>query len=258
LIPIEVLDRTPSTMDEARERVRDGRFCCSGEAFSCSCVMALEQTSGRGQRGRQWFARRGQSLSATYMVRCSPLTDPARSQNIGLIAGVALAEVMARRSPGIDVGLKWPNDLLLNGKKAGGILVEMVTSPDADRVALIGMGVNVAVSEFPDDLTGAATSMIREGVPLERLPDLKALTGEIGESLAAHITTSCTDPTDCIRLWRRFDATTGRQFESTMDGVTVTGVAEGIDDHGALVLRLDDGTHIPVTSATSLREIPVR
>jgi len=220
--------------------------------------MALEQTRGRGQRGRQWFARNGESLSATYMVYSSRLTDPVRSQNIGLLAGVSLAEVVARRCPEVSVGLKWPNDLMLNSRKAGGILVEMVASPVGDRVALIGVGVNVAVREFPDDLADAATSMTLEGIAADRLPNLRTLAEEIGAELATQVEASHVDTAACIRRWRQFDATTGRRFETRVGDSTVSGVAEGIDDTGALLLRMDGGSLQPVTSATSLRELHAR
>ena len=145
-----------------------------------------------------------------------------------------------------------------SGKKAAGILVEMVTSPDGERIALIGVGVNVSVSEFPDDLADVATSAMREGAVVESLTDLRVLADEIGIALVFHMRASLVDPAASIRSWRRFDGTSGRRFESATGAAIESGVAEGIDDDGALLLRLDSGALLAVTSATSLREIVVR
>src|SRR5690242_8590014 len=88
---IELIDSTPSTMDAARERILDGRVSLGAAGLACACVAAREQTAGRGQRGRTWVARRGESLCATYMLRYAPLTDPESARPLGLIVGVAVA-----------------------------------------------------------------------------------------------------------------------------------------------------------------------
>ena len=254
-VPIEVLESTPSTMDEARERVISGRARFTESTIACACVMAREQTAGRGQRGRIWFAARDESLCATYILRCPGVTHPAAAGSLAILAGVAAADVLAHLKVPSAVGLKWPNDILLNGRKAGGILVELMRSPQGIWIALVGVGLNVSVSEFPPHLAASATSLLIEGADPAGLLDLEALARDIGVSLSAWAWRCRTGPKTAIQSWRRFDATTGRRYETEWNGAPATGTARGIDDVGALLLRLADGTSIAVTSATSLREI---
>lgn len=256
-VPIDVVESSPSTMDEARARVLSGRFRLDSPLVSCAGVMAREQTSGRGQRGRTWYAARDESLCATFMVCCPGVTHPAGSGHLGLLAGVAVASALVLRD--VDhriVGLKWPNDVMLNGRKAGGILVEMMRSPTGEWVALVGVGLNVSVSAFPEGLASSATSLLLEGVDAFDLRDLKSLAEDIGSALASWALERRTTPESVVRTWRRyFDATTGRRYETLLRGLPRTGTAEGIDDEGALLLRVEDGESIAVTSATSIREI---
>ena len=156
------------------------------------------------------YAPAGESLIATYMLHCHPVTLPARSSYLGLLAGIAVAGALGTYRLGPAIGLKWPNDLLLNGKKAGEVAA---------------------------------------------LPDMISLARDFGASLAAHALQSRTSTSSVISTWRRMDATSGRRYETTWNGATVTGTAEGIDDDGALLLRLDSGTQMAVISASSLCEI---
>jgi BirA family biotin operon repressor/biotin-[acetyl-CoA-carboxylase] ligase len=257
-------------MDLARERVMSGEFEFGAQSVTCACVIAWEQTAGRGQRGRSWYAAPDESLCATYMLHCPGVTGPAAAASFGLLAGVAVVDALLsyetvamdsissahfdRHATTPIVGLKWPNDILLNGKKAGGVLVEMMKSPRGSWIALVGVGLNVAVREFPSDLASSATSLLLEGVDGGAMPALKQLARDIGGSLVSWSSRCVTDPRAVILLWRRLDASAGRRYETEWNGVKATGTAEGIDDEGALLLRLDDGTRIPVTSASSLRE----
>ena len=252
----ELLETTPSTMDAARANVVSGRVTFDAEGAPSSWgVLTEEQTAGRGQRGRVWHAVRGESLCATYYIR-HRFTLPEEAGRIPLMAGVAVASQVRRHLNDGRVGLKWPNDILIGGRKAGGILVEMVRAPDGQWVALVGIGVNVLVSEFPEELRGFATSLALETSAPDALPSPGELALVIGGALW-----SCAanhDPVSFaawISQWRDMDATTGRRFATAWEGVAVTGTAEGINDQGALLLRLEDGTLATVTSASSLREI---
>jgi BirA family biotin operon repressor/biotin-[acetyl-CoA-carboxylase] ligase len=258
-IAIEILDSAPSTMDAARARVLAGGFAPGAVTPTCSCVVALEQTAGRGQRGRSWYAERGCSLCATYMLHCPPVTDPATSGCLGLLAGVAAADAIQRYGLGHKIGLKWPNDVQLNGKKAGGILIELVRSPAGPWVALVGIGLNLSIAQFPDDLAASATSLLSQGVDAGAIPDVERAARDVGGSLAGWAKRGRSGAAGVIERWRELDATRGRRFQADWNGATGVGTAEGIDDEGALLLRLDNGAVIAVTSASSLREaIPAR
>src|SRR5436305_571625 len=105
-VDLIILESTGSTMDAARERVASGRFRPSQDLVSCACVMAHEQTAGRGQRGRRWFTPRGESLCATYVLHSPELTAPARSGWLALIAGVAAREALLPHVGAAAMGLK--------------------------------------------------------------------------------------------------------------------------------------------------------
>ncbi|HLK59116.1 MAG TPA: biotin--[acetyl-CoA-carboxylase] ligase [Chthonomonadaceae bacterium] len=252
-ISLRILERVGSTMDVARQEVRRGRvaFDCQGRSHYAG-VMAREQTAGRGQRGRAWFAPYNEALCITYFVRHG-LADPPHAASLALLVGVAVADTLcAHLTPPSDIGLKWPNDILLNGKKLGGILIEMVRAPDNGWVALVGVGLNLAVRAFPPELAATATSLALEGRPA---PSPEAVAAQIAQALPplAALTQLHGLPALLAR-WRAYDRTPGRRYTTEQDGHSMEGIAVGIDDTGALLLRLLDGTVLPVTSASSLRE----
>ena len=179
---ILVLDSATSTMDVAKEMLKLDQVTITGASRTePGGVMVLDQTQGRGQRGRTWYSAPGESLCITYFL---PLSDEAfrEAGKIALLAGAAVAnalDAMFPRSTGgsagtegagdIDpnasrFGLKWPNDLVMSGKKLGGILVEVVPHANKSMIALIGVGMNVGVQRFPPDLEATCTSLNIEGL----------------------------------------------------------------------------------------------
>jgi BirA family biotin operon repressor/biotin-[acetyl-CoA-carboxylase] ligase len=253
-LAIEVLESVTSTMDVARENILSGRITFDAEGLpSMQGVLAYEQTAGRGQRGRSWYAPKGESLCVTYYVR-HKFDLPEQAGRIALVTGVLLAHrLQGETIPGIS--LKWPNDILREGRKAGGVLVEMVKAPDGEWAALVGIGLNIFVREFPPELEPAATSLFAGTLATGSSTFLNLLAQELGEDLQTHASRH-NEPAfqNIIMQWRAFDGTTGRIYETEWNGETVTGAAEGIDDAGALRLRLESGERIAVTSASSLRE----
>jgi BirA family biotin operon repressor/biotin-[acetyl-CoA-carboxylase] ligase len=271
LMTLQILESVPSTMDAARENILLGRvsFDRSGQPDPVG-VLARVQTAGRGQRGNAWFASPGESLSATYYFRWDR-TDPQYAAEIAFLAGVAVVEALRfpggllpqtadERNPDVGpqqepaFGLKWPNDILLQGKKLGGILIEMVRAPDHRWVALIGTGINLTVRDFPPELVSLATSLQREGLASPRIEDLA---NRIAVSLCAWADIRDRSGFKAIlAAWRRYDQTPGRRYQANWEGRLLQGIAEGVNDSGALKLRLESGSILAVTSASSLRELP--
>ncbi len=251
---LEVLESVPSTMEVTRRRVQAGEVTFANFLPTpYSGALAREQTAGRGQRGRVWSSRRGASLCATFYFRHG-LDLPAQFGAVSLLAGVALAEMLTAQFPAssADIGLKWPNDLLLNGKKAGGILIETAQTPQGETVALVGIGINVGEGAFPPELAHTATTLASAGIPAV---DVVWLGEQIAASLAAQA--ECFRQQglpDLLTRWRSFDRTPGRRFETEYGETTIIGVAAGIDDTGQLLLRLSGGSLLAVRTASSLRE----
>jgi BirA family biotin operon repressor/biotin-[acetyl-CoA-carboxylase] ligase len=165
-----------------------------------SVVVAAHQTAGRGRLDRRWDAPPGTALLASFVLPASPL--------LSLAAGVAAA-----RACGDGVQLKWPNDLLLDGRKLGGILVE-VLGPKA----AVGIGINL--SWAPPE--GAALGQERE-------PLLERLRAEL-----AHWTVA--SPPDVLAAWRELSDTLGRDVSVRVAGEVIEGLAEDVDADGALLV----------------------
>jgi BirA family transcriptional regulator, biotin operon repressor / biotin---[acetyl-CoA-carboxylase] ligase len=122
-------------------------------------VLAEEQTQGRGRAGRTWHSERGTGLYFTVLLR--PKLAPAQAPILTMLAGLS-AQAAIQAQTGLVPELKWPNDLLLNGKKLGGILTEMHAEPSAVRFVIVGIGINVNQEKFPVDLAPIATSLRKE------------------------------------------------------------------------------------------------
>ncbi len=123
-------------------------------AASGTVIIAEEQTAGRGRRGRQWFASPGDSLTFSLLWRFAPATSPA---GLSLAIGVAVARAIAKAGRS-GVALKWPNDILMDGRKLGGILVELL--PGAPHAAVIGIGLNLRLpAGMPEDVLAASAAL---------------------------------------------------------------------------------------------------
>ncbi len=207
-------------------------------------VIADEQTAGKGRLGRKWLAPRSTSLLMSLLFRPDPSgrasgrsLPPSQAPRLTMICSLAIAEAIEGLT-GLSAGLKWPNDIFIRGKKAGGILTESGTTGGRLDYVVVGMGLNVnlAVSALPE-LRGMATSLSQElGREVSRLELLwKTLEG---------IETRY----DSLRRrgspheeWAARLINLGRQVQVTTPQGVLVGWAEGVDADGALILRTPDG-----------------
>ena len=200
---------TTSTNDRARQLAIAG-------APHGTVVTASHQSAGRGRQGRTWSAPPGHALLMTVIIR-----DPPRL--LPLVGAVAIAEAL-----GPDVGIKWPNDLHLDGRKVCGILAE---GRPAEGWAVLGAGVNVAVrlDDLPPELHATAATLGRSPADVEPLLAviLTRFTHWLGQPVP-----------DLLDAWRARDVLRGREI-TWAEG---RGVAEGVDDAGELLVRREDGT----------------
>ncbi|MDX1531042.1 MAG: biotin--[acetyl-CoA-carboxylase] ligase, partial [Rhodothermales bacterium] len=157
----------PSTNAEALTWAADG-------AAEGALVVAEAQTAGRGRLGRTWEAAPGRNLLVSLVLR--PALPPERLGLVPLAAGLAVAEAVEAAVPPLCPRLKWPNDLLLGGRKACGVLLEGRTGGRAPSAVALGIGLNVNQTAFPDALAERATSLhLEAGRPVERAALLAAL-----------------------------------------------------------------------------------
>ena len=144
---------TGSTNDVACQFAEEG-------AEEGTLVLAEEQTQGRGRLGRSWLSERGAGIYASILLR--PVLKPRDAAVLTLVAAVAGSEAI-EQACGLRADIKWPNDLLLSGRKCCGILSEMQTERDDIRYVIVGIGINVNHSVFPEELGQRATSLRIEG-----------------------------------------------------------------------------------------------
>jgi BirA family transcriptional regulator, biotin operon repressor / biotin---[acetyl-CoA-carboxylase] ligase len=216
------LGRVDSTQTVAFALAADG-------AADRTVVVAQAQTAGRGRHGRLWLDEPGASLLTSIILR--PRLEPARLPTLSLAAGVAVVEALERVT-GLKPRLKWPNDVLVDGRKLAGILLESRIGPSP--LVVLGIGVNLAQRVFPADLAERATSV---RLAAGRRVDADALLTALLESLDAWRTRLETEGWAPIReRWRALTETLGRRV--SIDGVE--GVAVDVDEDGALIVAEGD------------------
>jgi BirA family biotin operon repressor/biotin-[acetyl-CoA-carboxylase] ligase len=198
-------------------------------------VLADSQAAGRGRRGRAWVDEPGASLLASIVLR--PRLDPARLPGLSLAAGVAVAEALTRAA-GLRPRLKWPNDVLVDGRKIGGVLLESRLSlggEDARPTAILGIGINLSQRMFAADLAQRATSV---WLATGRLVDREVLLAALLDALAEWRRRLEYRGFAPVReRWRALADTLGRTV--TVEGVH--GVAVDIDMDGALLVLDAEG-----------------
>lgn len=210
------------------------------EAPEGAVVLTEYQTAGRGRHGRPWNADKGQNLLFSVVLR--PQLAPDRLSLIPVAAGVAVAETIEAFVSPHRAAIEWPNDVLLEGRKTCGILLESsLPSPSTDSVAVLGVGLNVNQTDFPDALTDTATSLrLTTGRPVPRA----ALLARLLEALEHRYDAVQHDGADAVRtafeerLACLHEQTTLRVPETDQ---TLSGIVEGITDTGALRLRTANG-----------------
>ncbi len=227
-------DSVGSTMIEAARAAQSGDV---GDVWFC----ALEQTAGRGRRGRPWETIHG-NLAASLLV--VPECDPAVSATLGFVAGVALHNALEALAPAAGIALKWPNDVLAGGSKLSGMLLEAQKRPDGSMAVVIGIGVNVVAA--PSDLPYPATSLAGLGVDADAPRVFAALSDAWvdayeawngGRGIAA-----------ILDQWRPAAAGIGGEVAVNRDGDVVRGIFETIDETGRLIVRANDSSRIAITA----------
>lgn len=211
-------------------------------------VVGREQTAGRGRYGREWFSPSGLGLYLTLLLRPDMPLDNV--WQFGFVASLAAAEAVSDVSR-LPARVKWPNDVLLNGKKLCGILVEAQQSAVGSQLCVvIGIGVNVLPSDFPPEFVERASSIAFEA---KRPVSIE----ETENALLARLDSRCEElrsrGSDAIlESWRRLDSTRGQDVTvRTPDGI-IEGTAVDVDSDGSLMLKLADGSVVCVRAGDAV------
>lgn len=223
------LDEVDSTNTEAERQLAAG-------AAVPLVILARSQTQGRGRRGRPWHSPANGSLYATFVFR--PELDPARMQDFTLWMGLNVCELVANFCK-LKPGLKWPNDLHIDGRKAGGMLTEARIDADQIRDLVFGLGLNLngATADWPRELQRTATSLAAAtGAPVDINRFAAALIGRVLTAYEQFV--AQTHREKFAELWARFDVLRGQPVTVVQGLRTISGIATGIDDEGSLVVKL--------------------
>lgn len=225
------MDTTESTNLEARRLAQQG-------AEEGTVVVTEEQAAGRGRLSRGWYSPFGKGLWFSLILR--PDFAPVEAPKCTLMAAVALTKAFHKMGL-TDAGIKWPNDILVNGRKLVGILTEMSGSMEEISYIVMGIGVNVKTKqeELPEELKLIATSLTMEGIDIERTEAFKIILESL-EHQYYEVLDSGFEET--LNEWRQLSVTLGEEIEVRAPGNTYEGVATDIDEDGNLLVRIPDGT----------------
>jgi len=237
---IRLLDVVGSTQDELRRLAEEG-------APEGTVVLAEQQTSGRGRLGRSWVSPPGKGIWMSLLLR-PPVPLPLTPQ-LTLLAAVALSRAISKTVPGLAIGIKWPNDLLVGGKKISGILLESAAEDERLKYIVVGLGisVNLDAEDYPESMLEKVVSLKmasgavvdRAGLAAAILEEFEQLYGLYLEQGFAPIRT----------LWEARSVTLGRETTLFTPQGEVTGVPRELNDMGGLLVELPDGGVRTVYSA---------
>jgi BirA family biotin operon repressor/biotin-[acetyl-CoA-carboxylase] ligase len=237
-------DSVSSTNDVARELAASG-------APEGLCVIAREQTAGRGRQGRLWSSPPGEGLYLSLVLR--PQIKAADSAIVTLAAAVGVAETF-KLDFEVPADIKWPNDVLVSGRKICGILVESAIQNDQLQYAVMGIGVNIAQTFFPDAIGISATSLLLE---TRRRIAPEAFAQPMLERLEKWYTIVSVHPEKVIERWEELSSyARGRRVGIESPEGAIEGITRGLTSRGALKLKMDNGELREVVSGeVTLRAI---
>ena len=227
---LQVYDVTDSTNVRARQQAEEG-------APEGHLVVADMQSAGRGSRGRSWDSPRGTGIFMSLILR--PQVLPQQAAMVTLTAAYSIVSVL-REDYGIRAGIKWPNDVVLNRKKVVGILTEMRAETDMIHYIVTGIGINVNMKRFPEELSDKATSLwIETGKRYSRAQMAARILNRLEPVYEMYVRTG--DLSFLQDSYNEMLINRGQEVRVIGRGTEFSGIAEGIGPDGGLRIRREDG-----------------
>jgi BirA family biotin operon repressor/biotin-[acetyl-CoA-carboxylase] ligase len=226
---IHLLTETASTNTLAMELASKG-------AAEGTVIIAETQTGGKGRLGRKWISPKG-NLYLSVVLR--PGIPTHKAPLITLMGAVATASAI-RMKCHLQAVIKWPNDILISGKKVSGLLTEMSAEPDRIKHIALGIGVdvNMALDELPPDIRSHTTTL---AVEADHKIDRISLLQQILRDLEHWYQIFLKNDAAVLKEWESLNMTIGNRVAVSGLGETFEGIAQGIDNEGRLIVRMDDG-----------------
>ncbi|MFK2824191.1 biotin--[acetyl-CoA-carboxylase] ligase [Bacillus sp. B190/17] len=231
------LETTDSTQKEAHRLAQ--------EAFKeGTVVIAEEQTAGRGRMAREWYSPKYTGIWMSIILK--PSLPPYKAPQFTLITAVAIIEAIMETT-GLHPEIKWPNDILLNGKKVTGILTELQADADQIHSIIIGIGMNANQKEFPDELKEIATSLaIEKGEVVSRSQLVQVILKNLEMYYDVYMKEGFTN---IKKRWEKYALSIGKQITARTVTGAIRGKALGITEEGVLKLLDEEGTIHDIYSA---------
>ena len=225
--PFRTYDNIDSTNEEAR------RLLSTGVNYHGTALLAATQTNGKGQYGRTWHAESGCHLALTIIIQ--PTDRPAlQLPQISMKMSLAVIRALHRAVPGLDAKIKWPNDIYVNAKKLGGILIENSLNATNVQYCIIGIGLNINEQSFPDDLPGAVSLFNISG----KKHDVK----QIAQQLYKEVMRTWNEPAE---NWKtEYDMFLYGKDENNsflLGDTEIVAMVKGVDNEGRIILEKQNG-----------------
>jgi BirA family biotin operon repressor/biotin-[acetyl-CoA-carboxylase] ligase len=214
-------------------------------------IVTGRQTAGRGRLGRSWMSPPKLGIYLSVILR--PTVAPAQAPGLSLVAALSVAEAI-RHYPGLSAMIKWPNDVLVNGKKVAGVLTELSAELDRINFVVIGIGINVnhEPKDFPSELADRATSLqIEQGRPVNRVRLVQEVLLQLEKRYLQFLKSGLKDQLKAIK---DYSSILARQISIRHDNKTLVGTAIDIDVDGALVVSVGRRTLKLLSGEISLTE----
>ncbi|MFW5882865.1 MAG: biotin--[acetyl-CoA-carboxylase] ligase [Verrucomicrobiota bacterium] len=244
-VPVEFSEHLDSTNSEAERQLANGR----PTPFA---VVANQQSRGRGRMGRKWESDSHRNIYLSVAFRPNLSLD--RMRLFSLWVGVRICKFLHER--GLDSKLKWPNDILVNGRKLAGMLTEARVDTDIMRDLIFGIGLNVnsGSQDVPRELRTTATSIAQE---IGEVESINLLTAELIEliTVAYRESRGNSIAEELQELWPRYDGLAGLHVDGRSGNLQVSGIASGITADGALIVESESGErHLLLSGDATLRK----
>ena len=224
------LDHVDSTNNRVKQLADQG-------APEGTMVVAVEQSAGKGRRGRSWVSLEGTGVWMSFLLR--PDFMPEHASALTLVAALSVIDGICQTT-GIEGKIKWPNDIVIEGKKVCGILTEMSTEVESIHYIVVGIGINVEIKEFPEEIRQTATCLAFHVDKPVRRAKLVASVAESWEKYYRKFLQTL-DMTLLKEEYNRFLVNLDRGVKVLSSADEYTGVSLGINDQGELLVKQEDG-----------------
>ncbi len=228
---IVYFNETDSTNTRAKELADQG-------APEGTVIVSEKQTGGRGRKGRNWFSPSREGIYVSLILR--PGISPDEAPKTTLLTAVAVAEALISLTL-LKVSIKWPNDILINGKKIAGILTEIRAEIDAIDYIIVGLGLNVNTPDFPDDIKEKATSILIETG--KHFPRVRVIREYLKQYERYYKILGRIGFETILTRWKELSNIIGRQITVEATGTKHTGQVQDIDRGGVLILKDNAGKY---------------